>query len=366
MSQDWREPFLGFQDKLRPLFDAGLTIGHCVILSVDRTESELQPIIPMLEPACSGRRLVQSIPVTTAGCQYHSHLFFADNRTGIDQLGRLVDDIELWMDFVPAGFVPAFDIPKCQNQVHQNLIRWISLVYYLAWSSEASYLFAELEYQTSIDTIGFFPWNECPQPPRCQPLEWLIHRTSAAGSIPKCKQQFADRGLRIPDVIDAYMTGEFVAASLAAIDLLVYVLPGKRRRTSLDTEDYAKRLSAKTPQHRKVNQDIENLKNFLLKHHNPWTNSDSDVDVNRPLTGKEIAVLMGWAPPENGLKRQYKASRLMKIIFGLDAMKNYRIELRRGNLDQSLRKTEGLSLLHHAIVDGNFWGSKTRKVAELE
>lgn len=365
MPHDWREPFLEFQDQLRPLDAACLNIGHCVVLSVNRTESDIQSMIHWLEPACQGKNLSLTIPVRTVGCQYHNHLFFSTSQHAVHQFGRLLADIERWMDGVPGGIIPAFDVPKCQSQIHQNLIQWVSLVYYLAWSSDVPYLFAELEYLDSLEAIAFSEWAECPQPPGCQPLDWLIHRSTAAGEIPKWKRKFEDRQTRMPDLIDAYLTGDLVAASMAAIDLLVYVLPGKRRRRSPLTDAYLERLATKTPGQKKTKRDLEDLKLRLLDYHNPWTNSGEDkdgkdTDLEKPLYADQIAVMLSWAPPGNGRKGQSKVSRMMKILFGPGGMKSYGNELRRAIRNHGQRKAIGLSLLHDVLVEGKLWGKRGR------
>lgn len=358
MQHDWREPFLQFQDQLRLLDAVSLNISHCVALSVNRRDSDIQSMIHWLEPACQGKNLSLTIPVRTVGCQYHKHLFFSTNQHVIFQFGQLLTDIERWMDAIPGGFTPAFDIPKCQNQIHENLIRWVSLVYYLAWSSDVPYLFAELEFLESLEAITFSPWAECPQPTGCQPLDWLIHRSSAAGVIPKWKRKFEDRQTRIPDLIDAYLSGDLVAASMAAIDLLVYVLPGKRRRRSPLTEPYVERLAAKIPGQKKTKRDLEDLKQRLLIYHNPWTNTDKDSNPEEPLYAHEIAVLAGWAPSGNGQKGSSKVSRMMSILFGPGGMKSYGNELRRAIRNHGQRQATGLSLLHDVLVEGKLWGRR--------
>ncbi len=147
---------------------------------------------------------------------------------------------------------------------------------------------------------------------------------------------------------------------MAAIDLLVYVLPGRRRRRSLAKEDYVKRLSTKLPRQMKAKRELEDLRNFLLKFHNPWTNTDMDSKPDEALIADEIAVLVGWAPPGNGRRGASKVSRKMKILFGPGGMESYGNELRRGIQNRSERKAIGLSPLHDVLVEGKLWGTRDR------
>lgn len=235
MKEDWRAPFLKLKAGLRSLYDANLRIHHAVLLSTNRSEKELQPIFAMLEPAYICKNIAKSIVVNTDGCVYHSHLFFADDCRGLDQLGRWLKDIEEWVARVPRSIVPvAFDIPIVHNQAHRNIVRWVSLVYYLAWISDAPYLDAELEYQESANRSSFLPWSEWPQPPGCHPYMWLIHQGSSKGRISEWQNKFELRGESLPDVMDAYLTGDLIACSLAAIDVLAFVLNGEKREKSVE------------------------------------------------------------------------------------------------------------------------------------
>ena len=346
MTGDWRTPFLELKPSLRLLYDANLSVHHAVLLSTNRTGNELQPVIEMLEPAYRGQKLVKVITVDTIGCAHHSHLFFASDRGGVDQLARLLDGIESWMDKTPGGFIPGFAIPTTSTQTDRNLIRWISIVYYLAWASDAPYLDVEIEYEMDIDHVGFFPWTECPQPPRCQPLDWLIHRSLPSAELVKSKQKFEERGERIPDVIDAYLTGELIASSMAAIDILAYVMHGERKEKAAEKEDYATDLKKKKTGKTKESKDADNLKRLLLFHHNPWENTVQESNPQEPLTWRQIADKLGWKGTDHAV--QSRVNRGMERIFGAKPMEIYKQELLRGIRSGTPR---GTSILYFAIVD---------------
>lgn len=346
----WRKPFIELKSSLRALYDSRLSFYHCVVLSTNRSRVELEPIFEMLEPAYCGKSLVHQIPVATDGCTYHGHLFFSDDRRGITQLGRLLHDLDAWMDQIPGGFVPAFGNLPVRNQADRNIIRWASLVYYLAAATDATYLDLEVEYLESIDRIGFFPWFECPQPPRCSPLEWLTHRSSTEGVIPKVKHRFQERKERFPDVIDAYLLGEFIEKSIAAIDILAYVFDREKREKPAKFEapsDSSNESPKLRGRYEKSEKEKKQLEATLLRHHSPWENSDLESDVESPLTQEQIADEMDWITA--GKKPDItRVHHRMKAIFGDQPMKAYRIELLKavhGSQDSHL------SLMHHAIVE---------------
>jgi hypothetical protein len=349
-TSEWRKPFIELKTSLRALYDSNLTFYHCVVLSTNRSRTELSSIIEMLEPAYCGKSLVHEIPVATDGCTYHSHLFFSDDRRGITQLGRLLHDLDTWMDQIPGGFVPAFGNLPVRIQTDRNIIRWASLVYYLAAATDATYLDLEVEYLASIDRIGFFPWFECPQPPRCSPLEWLTHRSSTEGVIPKVKHRFQELKEPFPDVVDAYLLGEFIEKSIAAIDILAYVFDRERREKTTKSEalsDSSNESRKPRGRYKKTEREKKELESTLLRHHNPWENSDFESDVESPLTQKQLADEMGWITAEKELDIT-RVHHRMKAIFGDQPMKAYRKELLkavRGSQDSHL------SLMQYAIVE---------------
>lgn len=348
MKSDWRTPFLELKAGLRPLYDANLNVYHAALLSTNRSGQELEPVFGMLEPGYSGKNLIKSIVVNTDGCTFHGHLFFAADNRGLDQLGRLLHDLEAWMDKIPGGFVPAFDIPSDRNQANRNLMRWVSLVYYLAWTSEASYLNVELEYQKEVDEVGFFPWYECPQPPGCRPLEWLTHQSRGAGAIPGAIQRFQEYGERLPDVVDAYLCGELIASSLAAIDILVYVLHGERRTEKKADESYVEKLKAKPPKDSKVDLEVSSLRHFLLGFHSDANIKMFDRTVAKKdgggpgdnphdaLTAERIAQLLGWITPKGKFDTS-KISRRMEMLFGHNPMEQYRLSLETSSTASEFR-----------------------------
>ena len=345
-SNDWRTPFKELSVGLRSLYDANLNLFHGVLLSTRRTKEELKPTFGILEPAYSGESLLSSIEVDTVGATFHGHLFFARDRKVLDQLGRLLDGIESWMDAVPSGVLPGFEIPKVRSQVDRNLIRWASIVYYLAWSSDRPYLDLEIEFEEQLGVFPFLPWIECPQPPSCRPLEWLTHRSSASAALLKIKTQFEQRKELFPDVVHAYLTGEFIASSMAAIDILVYVLHGERKNKSKEQLDYVEKLKRTKRGKSKFDKDVDLLTSFLLVYHNPRDNTDMDLNPEEALTADQIGDKMGWTGPPRSVAS--RVSRAMERIFGHYPMKEYKRSLLFGIKS---KLPDGASLLFLRLVD---------------
>lgn len=307
---DWRKPFLDFKGELRPLYDASLRIHHGVVLSTNRSATELQPVIEMLEPAYANKNLAKTIEVTTDGCAFHGHFFFADDRRGLNQLERLLDGVGAWLEQVPEEILPRIRVPVLPSQTNRNLLQWVSAVYGIAWELDEVYLQAELEYLKSVQTLPFLPWIECPQPNGCDPRPWMIHQGDSSGRIPQWQEAFTREGLTFPDLLSAYLLEDLVASSLAAIDLLVYRMPQELAEAESETEGKNPSKS-KISQHQGKNAvtDRATLLAHLFFYH-----SSPEGQKGGPLKQMELAEQLGWLQP--------RVSRRMKLIFR-GGMKGY-------------------------------------------
>ena len=128
------------------------------------------------------------------------------------------------------------------------------------------------------------------------------------------------------------MWDDFIAGSLAAIDILIYVLYGERREKPVDKEDYAEHLQRKVPKTHKVKREIRALQMFLAGYHNPSRPvcDDDPDDLMNPLTAEQIAEALDWTTPKGRLN-QTKVSRRMEAIFGSPPMEKYRMSLISGD-----------------------------------
>jgi len=229
--------------------------------------------------------------------------------------------------------VPGFEIPRLQNQSDRDLIRWTSLVYYLAWATDAPYLDVELECCRHLGKISFFySWAECPQPPDCLPFPWLIHQGMAGSRIEKTKKRFEDYGEEFPPFVDAYLTGEFVLSSLAAIDILVYKLNSERRQKAVDSTEYAKKLKPTVAKYSNSKANLGRLAMTLHAWHQPGR-----ARKHAWLTQEEIAEKAQILTKETRKPATSTVSRLMEIIFGPNPSKTYHNLAEANDRGQKLR-----------------------------
>jgi hypothetical protein len=323
MNASWQTPFLDLKAELRSLHDAGLSIRHGLILSASRSEEELQFATEWLEPACQIKKLAKSIAVATDGCSFHSHLFFADDRRGLNQLDWLLDGIDAWVDDVPDRLLPKFEFPATESQTDRNLLRWTSLVYYLAWEFDEVYLQAELEHLPSNNMLPFLPWIECPQPKLCDPRPWMIHQGESKDRIRKWLDIFRNESINFPDVLSAYLVEDFVRSSLAALDLLVYRLPVEASYDSREAVKLSKQRRRPAKVSKNSDQDLLLLDATLRYLHL----NEGAPSPREPLTQEYIAEFIGWSQP--------RLSRRMKLMFprGMKGYKDlFKGDVRRGLL----------------------------------
>ena len=240
--RDWKTPFLNLRDQLRPVYDANERIYHGVLMAPHHDSIDVEEAVSELEAAFEGKKLVRTIDTPTDGCSHHAHYYFGSN-SAVNHLGRSLVGIEEWIQAVPETLIPEFQIPIVPNQVDCNLVRWANLVYFLAWEIDTPYLGALVEYQALTFETGFFPWIEWPQPPDCDPRPWRIHQGDGVGRITSWESKFCDNDQWLPEIIDAFLQGdlmirEFLAASLTAIDCLVYMLEQVREKQSLQQNEF--------------------------------------------------------------------------------------------------------------------------------
>lgn len=309
-TNDWRKPFLDLKAELRPLYDASLRIHHGVVLSANRSAAELRPAFEMLEPAYANKNLVKTVEVETDGCTFHGHFFFADDRRGLNQLGRVLDRVGAWLEQVPEEILPRIRVPVLPSQTNRNLVQWVSAVYAIAWELDEVYLQAELEYLKSAQTLPFLPWIECPQPSGCDPRPWMIHEGDGTGRIPQWLEAFTREGLTFPDLLSAYLLEDLVASSLAAIDLLVYRMPQELAEAESEPERQdSSRTRISRHQGKNALADRATLLAYLIVYH-----SSPEGKKHGPLKQVQLAERLGWLQP--------RVSRRMKLLFP-GGMKGY-------------------------------------------
>jgi len=331
--QDWKIPFHKLKDQLQTLYDANQNVHHGVVMAPFHSHNapdDFEQIIGELEAADVGKFRIYSIRTPGAEEALHAHYFYGDNGA-FQSMCRSLSGIEGWMRDIPKNLVPKFAVPQFASQTERDLVRWVGLVYYLAWEFDTPYLSAMVEYNASMKEVSFFPWIEWPQPAGFDPRPFLIHRTDPYETIEDWKEKFAEEEefYYLPEIIDAYLLGypiigEFVACSLTAIDCLIYMLEpvhGDREAA----RSFTKPIRKKPSRSNRMDNEVMLLKGFLRVHHDPKETGEKAFE---PLTAEQIAVAMNWVS-KSGKPLQAKVSRRMTDVFGKDAMRKYRRLIKR-------------------------------------
>ena len=336
---DWKAPFLNLREQVRPLFDSDTRLYHGILMAPFHKQKALKEVVKNLPAAGMAKECVATIETPTDGCDFHAHFFFGDSG-GCKILGQALDGIEDWMRAVPKELLPRFDVPSnTLVSAYQNLVTWTSLVYYLAWELDAPYLQATVEYQPRLEEVSSAPWSNWPQPKGCDPKPVLLHQETSSGDFYKFLERFGEpnEDYWCPDIIGAFLTAdpmcaEFIKASLAAIDVLVFMLDRVRGPEVVKQKKPLNRK--KLRRNDEATREVTYLKIFLREHHDPRQNPATAL---KPLTVEEIAGHMGWNEPG----AQVKASRRMAKIFGPNAMKKYKSIFLEGNVRRGFIKLLG-------------------------
>ena len=321
---NWESPFLGLKQRFRSLYEGNEPLLHSVMLMPHHGVSESAAIVDVLEPSFQGHGLIQSISTPTEGCRHHAHYFFG-SRTILRQMSSALRGIRSWINALPEGLIPELQIPKLEDQTSEELVYWANLVYLVAFEVDAPYLQATVEYQQEFDCLGFSPWDMCPQPADCDPRPLMFHQRTTPVSFDAWKSQFDADGLRLPDVIDGYLcgdqiVGDFLAASLAAIDVLIYMLPriAKEQSGQRSKKRIPRNRSKQSEKEKERQRDVDGLRGLFARVHNP----NSPSCRRSPLSQREIAEEMGWRS-KTGRLLQSRVNRRMTQLFGPCPMEKY-------------------------------------------
>jgi hypothetical protein len=330
-TKDWRSPFLAFREQLLAINDSNAELYHGVLISFRHDLANLGPVVETLEPAFIGKNLVGRISIPTNRCQYHGHFFFGPSNTPFHQLQRGLVDLQQWVDAIPKGLLPRLEVPRLDSQADTNLALWVNLVYQLAFLVDAPYLTAQVEFQENAGEFPFNMWHEWPQPAGCDPGPWLINQGDTSGHISHWETKFQDQRYHLPDIIDAYLDQELIKSSIAAIDVLVfmvdrlqeYATPTKPKKTGHTSGAVTKR----------VQKDRELVLDVILAH---TTKPAPKGEEKQPLGQSEIAEKLGWYNGK-GEPNQPKVNRRMETIFGPKPMDAYKELFENGELKQRLQ-----------------------------
>ena len=336
---DWKAPFLEFRDQIRPQFDAGITVYHAILMAPFHERQEIQEVIKHQAVADMETSLAMTVETPSEDCKYHAHFFYGD-KSICHLLGQALSGIDEWILGVPKGLLPKFDI-KCREQTCQrNLVTWASLVCHLAWEVDAPYFQMMTEYQLRLEEIATTEWSMTPWPIECDPRYALIHEKSPRGNFTKFLETFSDMetGQWCPDIIGAYVRGEpfcgdFIRASITAVDVLVFMLEQVQSLKSGMSDERPGSERKRKTNSKSVMREKELLRAYLIQRH--VLNND-ELEKHKPLTAVQIAEAMDWYN-ESGRPLQEKASRRMASIFGPNPMDKYCAQFAKGKVKPGFR-----------------------------
>ena len=340
-TSDWKAPFLRFRDQIRPLFDAGVNVFHGILMAPCHEGGEIDEAVNELEAAISGKDLVATVETPTKYCKHHAHYFFGDE-AACRVFEKSLEGLDRWIRAMPKNLLPEFHLPIRQFTEYRNTTKWACLVYYLAWELDLAYLRSMVEIRPRVADTPFVPWSDWDQPDGSDPRPLLIHQGNSEGDLHPLITKFAAEGKHLPEIIDAYLQGEslgaeFITASLAAVDALVFVLDQVRGQESAKQNELATSVKRKPKRGGRVTTDVTLLKAFLQIHHDP---RETGRKALIPLTTEQIAISMQWFAKKSGKPLQSKASRRMTEIFGENAMEKYR-SIFEGDVRKGFKKLLG-------------------------
>lgn len=341
---DWKEPFLRFKDKLRPQFDEGEKLFHGILMSPFHEEKEIKEVVENQAAAYSEKPLALTIKTPTEDCKFHAHYFYGD-KTICRQLNRDLSGIHDWLLGIPKGLLPEFNVSGQKTVPCENLLTWASVVYFLGWEIDAPYLRAVVDFQSRLHELCSVPWADFAWPQNCSPQPLLIHQGNSKRQFEKFLQTFSEpeKGPWCPDIIGAYLQGEpfcanFIEASLAAVDVLVFMLEQFRSHRASKQNDPSTASKKRKPKTTwRANKDTIFLVEFLKWYHNPRNTGEK---ASTPLTAEQIAKELKWYS-DAGKPLQSKVSRQMAEILGPNAMEKYRRAFFKGDLKPGFKRILG-------------------------
>ncbi len=336
--KDWRSPFLALKDQLLAVYDSNPRLYHGVMMAFRHERRELKEVVNSLEPAFNAKQLVHEVSLPTPGCSYHGHFYFGEDNIPVHQLQRHLSGCREWIAAIPKELLPPLQPPRLTSQADADLTLWTELVYQLAFLAEAPYFTAVAEFQEQAGATTFFLWHECPQPAGCDPVPWLLRPLESEQDIIDCEDSFRIEGFRLPDIIGAYLEQEFILSSIAAVDVLVFMLEGLKEK-ALRTKKTKRRRRGEAG--KKAEEEAAQLVLKIGLEHKKRREQGID---DRPLKAEEMAELMGWYSG-NGTPSQYKVSRRLKKHFGTDPMQAYKEAFE----DDSLRDLLFETLKHQDV-----------------
>lgn len=327
---DWKAPFLEFRDQIRPLFDSGVKLYHGILMSPFHERDEIKEVVKNQAAADLGQSLAFSVDTPTDDCKYHAHYFYGDNSTCL-LLAEALSGVDDWIRDVPKGLLPILNF-QCRKSSRDVMAVWANLVYCLAWECDPPYLQATVEYQSRVHEVSSHEWYFGSWPENCDPRPILIQQGDPRGRFGNLLESFTDEQW-CPDIIGAYLRGEpfcgdLIGASLAAVDVLVFMLEQIRGQETEESKKLTTSAKMKLQSRsRRISNEIILLRELLEERHNFEIHGQK---ARIPLTAEQIAIAMEWYS-ESGKPLQARVSRRMAEYYRTkNGMEKYRRLFIRG------------------------------------
>ena len=234
----WLDFFMELRDKLQPSVANSVKLYHAVFLSGRSGTRGFSHIIKTLDPAFEviRKKPLLHIPVDAGDGVWAHHCLFGKNDTGIQKLCEELRGLSHWLTLaVEEKKLPRFDRVTLKGNPEANIIRWLGVLYFLAWKYQDPNLWAELEYSDSdVDLPQYFRlWDECGAAEQCDPRPFITSTVLQDRQLALWSPIHKPSGPKWPELVTAYLTTDVLQASMTAAMILKYysVRPLPRRET---------------------------------------------------------------------------------------------------------------------------------------
>lgn len=345
----WLTPFMELRKRLRCFVEANVTLGHAVFLTGLREGADISPHLEELEPWYKYRKApVEVVQVSFPEGVWAYHCFYSHDRKDFCAFTNELRDLMRWLEYVPENVLPKFRKPKTKSRESHNIIRWMSLLYYLAWKHQDVLLDADLLCSDSDVDVECYPWSSSSAFPDCDPVSLITLAPQGDKGLASWQPGEGSGDCRHPEFFEAYLHSDVLQASIAAVTLLKYygIDPCEHESEAgagVDVKQLLAKMSRKKRWEARRNRPSDipmGLLGVLVSHHHK-----PDGTIKKEALGSEEIEKMMNLPQE-------QISRLMKQIFPRTrlstktgkprsrAMEQYRDLVAEGKLEDYQSKLE--------------------------
>jgi hypothetical protein len=276
-------------------------------------------------------------------------------------LEELLVPLDDWLMKVPDQAFGGWRSRLVTSHAKSNLLRWLSLLYYLAWKYKEESLWVNLGYSDSIRTRDYDVWNWSPYRSLCDPWPFVTLARPDHKKLPLWQPGGDFGGQKAPELIEAWLEGDVLELSMNAVVLLKYygIDPPVPQGPSVSPQSQRPRL--KMPRLQRLGKKLKELAKTLLEalviyHHH----TRGGEIIKKPRTQRELCEMLRWQYPRD----QGKLSRVMREIFvpppkpdekkkRSNGMAVYRRKCKRGELEEFWEKKEQAELQERLGIKGN-------------